>query len=106
MLDLRLPYFYNLPIAVLLIVHVFYRLDTVLMTLNQPQLFYGMTGFSLTSNPLLLYLKAALMVIPAIIAAAYFFKQYQARNDVYLREAIYILAIVNFLGYFLPGFIS
>ncbi len=101
MFDIRLPYFYNLPIAVLLVIHVSYRVESALLTALDN--WNWAVSDSVLSHELLLALKIGLMVTPALTAAVYFFNQFRERNDLYLRETIYILAVVNFLGYFLPG---
>lgn len=106
MLDLRLPYFYNLPVAVLLVIHVAYRVESALLTALDNWNLNMAINYSPLSYELLLALKIGLMVTPALTAAVYFFNQFREHNDLYLRETIYILAIVNFLGYFFPAFIS
>jgi phage tail protein X len=97
MLDLRLPYFYNLPIAVLLFMYVGSRLEAVLGAV-----YVGHGGLDAEG---LLYIKALLITLPAMTAAAYFIKQFYERNDVYVRETLFILGVVNFLGYLIPAFL-
>lgn len=100
--NFRLPYFYHLPITILLVVHVFYRVEAVLASAG-PRLFFGITGWS--GEPWLLYFRAGLSVLPAITAAVYFYKQFRSRNDLLVREGVLILILVQFLGHLLPSFL-
>ncbi len=105
MLDLRLPYFYNLPIAVLLAMSVVSRLERLNRFLGacdgNPEYFGVVASSGDTIS--LIYLKTLLITLPAMTGAAYFVKQFYERNDVYVRETLYILGIVNFLGYLIPS---
>jgi len=104
MLDIRLPYFYNLAVAVLLVLYVVNKLEGVFMSVTtwnlNTSIAYG--GLDLQS---LLYLKLLLVTLPALTAATWFFRQFYLRNDLYLRETIYILSVVNVLGYLIPAFL-
>jgi hypothetical protein len=104
MLDLRLPYFYNLPIVVLLILSVYSRLEGAFIALGSWNLNRTINWGGVDSETLL-YLKLLLITLPAMTAAAYFIKQFYDRNDVYVRETLFILGVVNFLGYLIPAFL-
>lgn len=104
MLDIRLPYFYNLPIALLLVLNVVSRVESVLGVI-------GSWGLDRTINcgigdyQMWVYVKVALVTLPALTAALYFFREFQLRNDVYVRELVFILSAVNILGYLIPAFL-
>jgi len=96
--DIRLPYFYNLPIAVLLSFYIWSRLERLLFFLSAcdggPEVFgVGVTGDSLG----VIYLKTFLTILPAASAAIHFIQQFNRRNDLSLRETIFILTAVNIL---------
>lgn len=105
MFDLRLPYFYNLPIAVLLAMSVISRLERLSYFIGAcdgtPEYFGVIAGPGDTI--FMIYLKTLLITLPAMTGAAYFVKQFYERNDVYVRETLFILGIVNFLGYLIPA---
>jgi len=105
MLDLRLPYFYNLPIAVLLGMSVVSRLERLQYFLGAcdggPELFGVIAAPGDTTS--IIYLKTLLITLPAMTGAAYFSKQFMDRSDVYVRETLYILGVINFLGYLIPS---
>ena len=108
MLDLRLPYFYNLPVAVLLVMTVVSRLERLNNFLEacdgNPE-FFGVIA-SAGDTTVILYFKTLLITLPAMSGAAYFIKQFYDRNDVYVRETLYILGIINFLGYLIPSLLG
>jgi len=95
--DIRLPYFYNLPIAVLLGFYIWSRLERLLLFLvacdGSPQLL----GVGAADTLWLIYLKTFLTVLPAASAAIHFLQQFSRRNDLSLRETIFILTAVNIL---------
>jgi hypothetical protein len=104
MLDIRLPYFYNLPVAILLTLYVVNKLEAVFMTSfiwNQNHT----AGFLLPVAQDLLVFKVLLISLPALTAATWFFRQFYLRNDLYVREMIFILSIVNVLSYLIPAFL-
>ena len=104
MLDIRLPYFYNLPIALLLVMYVVSRVESVLIRLNTWNLNLSVQASALDYQ-MLLYLKVAIAILPASTAAYYFFRQFYYRHDLYVRETVFILGVVNFLTHFLPIFL-
>ncbi len=104
MLDIRLPYFYNLPIALLLVVNVVSRVETVLFALGSWHLNRAI-NWGIGDYQIWLYVKVALVTLPALTAALYFFQEFQRRNDVYVRELVFILSVVNILGYLIPAFL-
>jgi phage-related holin len=104
MLDIRLPYFYNLPVAVLLVLYVVNKLEGVFASIITWSLndIIAWGGLDVQS---LLYLKLLLITLPALTAATWFFRQFYLRNDLYIREMIFILSVVNILGYLIPAFL-
>lgn len=102
MLDIRLPYFYNLPIALLLVLNVASRVESVLVAIGSWNL-NRTINWGIGDYQLWLYVKVALVTLPALVAALHFFKEFQQRNDVYVRELVFILSVVNFLGYLIPA---
>lgn len=104
MLDIRLPYFYNLPVAILLTLYVVNKLEAVFMTASL------WTQDHIVGTPIpvaqdWLILKVLLISLPALTAATWFFRQFYLRNDLYVREMIFILSIVNVLSYLIPAFL-
>lgn len=104
--DIRLPYFYNLPIAVLLGFYIWSRVERLLFFLGAcdggPEVFgVGATGDSLE----VIYLKTFLTVLPAATAAIHFIQQFNRRNDLSLRETIFILTAVNILTSLITAFL-
>jgi len=104
MLDIRLPHFYNLPIALLLVMYVVSRVEAVLITLSSLSLNPSIQLSALDYQTLFL-MKVVLAVLPALTAAYYYFRQFYYRHDLYVRETIFILGVVNFLTHFLPVFL-
>lgn len=102
MLDLRLPYFYNLPVAVLLILNVASRIESLLKAVGAWGRLHTIEWGG-GDQHVLFYLKLLLITMPALMGAAYFVKQFYERNDVYVRETLFILGVVNFLGYLIPA---
>lgn len=86
--DFRLPYFYNAALAGLLAVFVLRRLDWMLRVPNP--------------DPLL-YIQVFLTVAPSLAAGAYFFREFQDKNDLRARECLFILIVVQFVTSFLPS---
>ena len=104
MLDIRLPYFYNLPVAVLLVLYVVNKLDGVFMTVSSWNLTHTINWGGLDLQTMF-YIKLLLITLPALTAATWFFRQFYLRNDLYVREMIFILSVVNVLGYLIPAFL-
>lgn len=92
MLDIRLSYFYNLPPALLLSVYAMSKFDKVLM-------------MHVAAGEHQLVFRVFMITLPAMAAAGHFFHQFYLRNDVYVREAVFILSVVQFLTYFIPAFL-
>lgn len=95
-LDFRLPYFYHLPVCVLLVINVFYRIDAELIQQLNECLF---------RPDLMDYFRLGLSVLPASTAAVYFYNQFKMRNDLLVRQSALILMLVHFLSYLLPSFL-
>ena len=80
MLDYRLPYHYHLGPAIMLAVYAFNKLKWAFERLHDVRL----------------VLLCILIALPAIAAAAHFYKQYQAQRDLSVREGIFVLFAVQF----------
>lgn len=88
--DIRLPYFYNMPPAVLLGIYVAGKIEAL---------------GSLPVDDPMLFLRTVFMILPAAAGGVYFFRQFRAKNDLYLREGVFILGMIQFLTYLLPSFL-
>ena len=62
-------------------------------------------GYPMPTAQDFLVIKVLLVSLPALTAAAWFFRQFYLRNDLYVREMIFILSIVNVLSYLIPSFL-
>ncbi len=101
MLHLRLPYFYNLPLAIMLVFYVVNTLEGIFGDLLQ----VPVTSICDGGSEIVFYLKFLLIALPALTAATYFFREFYYRHDLYVREALYILSVVHVLSYLLPAFL-
>lgn len=104
--DIRLPYFYNLPIAVLLGFYIWSRLERMLLFLGACDGAPELLGVGATDTLGLIYLKTFLTILPAATAAVHFVQQFNRRNDLSLRETIFILTAVNILTSLISVFLG
>lgn len=88
--DVRLPYFYHMPVAVLLGIYIAGKIEGL---------------GSIPDNDPMIVIRTVFMILPAATGAVYFFRQFKARNDLHLRESVFILGMIQFLTYLLPSFL-
>lgn len=93
--DIHLPYFYNLPVAILLSLLALGEVQSVLHLSDMDVIFTTTYYSPMVDFPLWPYIRIAMITLPTVMAAGYFFRQYSRRNDLSLREAIFIIFAVN-----------
>ena len=89
MTDVNLPYFYNLPPAVLLGIYSASRLQDI-------------------ANPhpgSHSALALIVMLIPSLTAGFYFLQQFREQRELSLRQGLFILVAVQLLTSLLPSFL-
>ncbi|MEM9928809.1 MAG: hypothetical protein AAF840_03230 [Bacteroidota bacterium] len=101
MFPLYLPYFYNLPVALLLVYYVVNRLEKYFFAFFPETL---ALPYDLGAD-IIFYLKMLIIFLPALTAATHFFMRFYHRRDLDVRQTVQILVLVQLLSALLPGFL-